>query len=82
LYISPGSSATSILHVKTPEKSSGNLPISYQLPIRAKITIPNFTIYGKNITVATNSLTGNITKNFSNLTVTLLKPLTSQSLMI
>jgi hypothetical protein len=73
-------SNVSIIHIKAQENTKyEQLPFIHTITINAVITIPDFTPYGATSSeVKSNSLTGNISKGFSNLTITLLPPMTFQ----
>jgi hypothetical protein len=74
--VPPQGTATSILHIKAQNNDESVLPIAYPVSINAKITQKTPFTYFRNVTINGNSLTGNITKNYDNFTVTLLHPLT------
>jgi hypothetical protein len=81
IYIpSHGLNTTSII-VTAPENPRPNetLPVTHPIAIKAVFTIINYGIFGPNIQrdrIYSPSSTNNITTTFSNLTVTLLPPLT------
>jgi hypothetical protein len=66
--------AISILHIKAQDNPENILPRAYPLVLTVRLNEQTPSPYFGKVTVATNSLTGNITQSYQNFTTTLLKP--------